>query len=210
MTASASSWCRGNPCSTSASGSISSAQCAMLVASNGVSVDNGGWDCECPQCRYLLVDMGPDRRHPLKARAIRAPGSAGSRLDRMSPARQGLTMLVRLGVTRFAAYHRQLQRRGNPPLASISMPQVGTGISDFAVGFRAVSIRWSPDEGASAWQGKRNSGDLVRPSRPEFSFAGPTVAFEHPVRRSSKGPIVRSHGMTGPASAVLDCGLSQN
>jgi hypothetical protein len=119
-------------------------------------------------------------------------------------------MLVRLGVTRFAAYHRQLQRRGNPPLASISMPQVGTGISDFAVGFRAVSIRWSPDEGASAWQGKRNSGDLVRPSRPEFSFAGPTVAFEHPGRRSSKGPIVRSHGMTGPASAVLDCGLSQN
>jgi hypothetical protein len=29
-----------------------------------------------------------------------------------------------LGVTRFAAYHCQLQRRGNPPLASISTPQV--------------------------------------------------------------------------------------
>jgi hypothetical protein len=38
-----------------------------------------GWGYECPQCRDLLVAMGPDRRHPLKAHAIRAPGSAGSR-----------------------------------------------------------------------------------------------------------------------------------
>src|SRR3981189_2429481 len=62
MTASVSSWCRGNPYSTSALASISPAQCAMLVASNGISAGNGGWGYECPQCRYLLVDMGPDRR----------------------------------------------------------------------------------------------------------------------------------------------------
>jgi hypothetical protein len=29
--------------------------------------------------RYLPVAMGPDRRQPLKARAVRAPGSAGLR-----------------------------------------------------------------------------------------------------------------------------------
>jgi Protein of unknown function (DUF3363) len=79
MTASASNWCRGSPFSTSASASISPAQCATLVASNGISAGNGGWGYKCPQCRYLLVAMGPDRRHPLKARALRAPGSAGSR-----------------------------------------------------------------------------------------------------------------------------------
>jgi hypothetical protein len=28
-------------------------------------------------CPHLLVAMEPDRRHPLKARAVRAPGSAG-------------------------------------------------------------------------------------------------------------------------------------
>ena len=67
------------PCSTSASASISPAQCAMLVASNGISAGNGAWGYECHQCRYQLVDMRPDRRHPLKARAMRAPGSAGSR-----------------------------------------------------------------------------------------------------------------------------------
>src|SRR6266849_6723479 len=124
MTASVSTWCRGNPCSTSASASISPAQCAMLVASNGISAGNGGWGYECPQCRYLLVDMGLDRRHPVKAVASRAPASRLTGLDRLSPARQRLAMLVRLRVTRFAAYHCQLQRRGNPPLASISTPQV--------------------------------------------------------------------------------------
>ena len=73
MTASVSSWCHGSPCSTSASASISPAQCALPAASNGVSAGNGGWGYECPQCRYLLVAMGPDRRDPVKARAVRAP-----------------------------------------------------------------------------------------------------------------------------------------
>src|SRR5450432_1373509 len=64
MTASVSSWCPGNPCSTSASASISPAQYAILAASNGTSAGNGGWGCECPQHRDLLVAIGPDRRHP--------------------------------------------------------------------------------------------------------------------------------------------------
>jgi hypothetical protein len=38
--------------------------------------------------------MGPNRCHPVKARAVRAPGSAGYGLDRMSPARLGLAMQV--------------------------------------------------------------------------------------------------------------------
>jgi hypothetical protein len=53
--------------------SISPAQCALLVASNGVWEGNGGWGYECPQHRYLLIAMGPDRRHSVKARALRAP-----------------------------------------------------------------------------------------------------------------------------------------
>jgi len=46
--ASASSWCRGNPCSTSASASISPARCAMLAASNGVRQETGAGDVSVP------------------------------------------------------------------------------------------------------------------------------------------------------------------
>jgi hypothetical protein len=46
-------------------------------------------------CPHLLVAMGPDRRHPVKARAVRAPGSAGCGLDRLAAARQGLAMQIR-------------------------------------------------------------------------------------------------------------------
>ena len=62
-------------------GGTSPAQCAMLVASNGISAGNGGWGYECPQCRYLLVDMGPDRRLP-------------SRLTRSAPPASRLTALT--------------------------------------------------------------------------------------------------------------------
>jgi len=41
----------------------------------------------CPTS-YLLVAVGPDRRHPVKAVASRAPRFAAGSLDRMSPARQ--------------------------------------------------------------------------------------------------------------------------
>jgi hypothetical protein len=44
----------------------------MLVASNGISAGNGGWGYEFPQHRDLLTVMGPDRRHPVAARAVRA------------------------------------------------------------------------------------------------------------------------------------------
>ena len=44
----------------------------MPAASNGVLAGNAGWGCECRQHGYLLVAMGPDRRHPVKARAVRA------------------------------------------------------------------------------------------------------------------------------------------
>ena len=67
----------------------------MRVASNGISAGNGGWGYECPQCRYLLVAMGPDRGHPVKAVASRAPASRLIGLDGMSPARQGLGKQVR-------------------------------------------------------------------------------------------------------------------
>jgi hypothetical protein len=32
-----------------------------------------GWGYECSQHRDLLIAMGPDRRHPVKARTVRAP-----------------------------------------------------------------------------------------------------------------------------------------
>jgi hypothetical protein len=73
MTALASSWYRGNPCSTSALASISPAQCALLAASNGVLAGNEGWGYECLQHRDLLIAMEPDRCHPVKAHAVRAP-----------------------------------------------------------------------------------------------------------------------------------------
>jgi len=62
--------------------------------------------------------------NPSRLALFARPAPPAHGLDRMAPARQGLAMLVRLGVTRFAAYHCQLQRRGNPPPASISTPQV--------------------------------------------------------------------------------------
>jgi hypothetical protein len=53
--------------------------------------------------------------------------------------------------------------------------------------------------------------ELVRPGRPEFSFAVPTVAFEPPSRRSSKGPIVRNHGLTGllARSSIAVCAKTE-
>jgi hypothetical protein len=56
--------------------------------------------------------------------ALFARRFAAGGLDRMSLDQQGLAMLVRSEVTRFAACHSQLQRRGNPPLARNSTPQV--------------------------------------------------------------------------------------
>ena len=47
----------------------------MLVASNGVSAGNGGWGCECPQRRDLLVAMGQTGAILVKAVASRAPAS---------------------------------------------------------------------------------------------------------------------------------------
>ncbi len=66
----------------------------MPAVSNGVLAGNAGWGCECPQHGDLLVAMGPDRRHPLKAGASRAPASRLVGLDWMSPARPGLAMQV--------------------------------------------------------------------------------------------------------------------
>ena len=56
---------------------VSSASCAMRAASDGVSAENAGRGSDGDLFPHLLSAMGPDRRHPLKARAVRAPGSAG-------------------------------------------------------------------------------------------------------------------------------------
>jgi hypothetical protein len=70
MTASVSNRCRGNPCSTRASASISPAQYALLAASNGVSAGIGGWSGECPQHRDLLIAVGPDSAIRQKACSV--------------------------------------------------------------------------------------------------------------------------------------------
>jgi|HubBroStandDraft_4_1064222.scaffolds.fasta_scaffold291846_1 hypothetical protein len=78
----------------------------------GANAKTGGWGYECHQAAIsvsnIITCLSPWRRTgaspsrlALCARA--APPACG--LDRMSPARQGLAMLVRLGVTRFVAYH---------------------------------------------------------------------------------------------------------
>lgn len=102
-----------------------------------------------------------------------APSPQGLRYSRarlrrltalMSPARQGLAMQVRLGVTRFAAYHchsrEEVIRRLQAFLRRKSMMR----ISDFRRGFPRCFHPMDPDEGASAWQRKRNGRDLVRPT----------------------------------------------
>ncbi len=70
---------RGNPCSTSASASISLAQCALLAASNGVSAGSVGWGCECHQAAIsvsnIITFLSPWCR----------PGASPSRLALCAP-----------------------------------------------------------------------------------------------------------------------------
>jgi len=108
----------------------------MPAASNGLSAGNGGRGCDGDLRPHLLVAMGPDRRQPVKARAVRAPGSAGCGLDRLAPARQGLAMQVR----------QEVSRRMQAFLRRKSM----TRISDFRRGIPGCFHPMDPDEGASA------------------------------------------------------------
>jgi hypothetical protein len=50
---------------------------------------------QCFQHHYLLVAMGPDRRHSLKAVAFRAPASRLAALTGCRRPGRGLAMLVR-------------------------------------------------------------------------------------------------------------------
>jgi hypothetical protein len=77
-----------------------------------------------PNIVTCLPPWGQTGAIPSRLALFARPAPPAHGLDGISPVRQGLAMLVRLGVTRFAAYHCQLQRRGNPPPASISTPQV--------------------------------------------------------------------------------------
>ena len=74
-----SSWYHGSPSSKSVSASTSPASYVMPAASNGVLAGNGGRSYKGDERSHLLVARGPDRHHPVKARAVRAPGSAGLR-----------------------------------------------------------------------------------------------------------------------------------
>ena len=132
----------------------------MPAASNGVLAGNWGWGYECPQHGYLLVDMGPDRRHPVKAGASRAPAS---RLT-------ALTGCRRPGKARHAGKGGSVS-----PHASISTPQVDDSSFDFRRGFPRCFHPMDPDEGASAWRRKTNRMGLVRPTTTDRTAASPSI-----------------------------------
>jgi hypothetical protein len=77
-----------------------------------------------PNIVTCLSPWGQTGAIPSRLALFARPAPPAHGLDRMAPTRQGLARQVRFGVTRFAAYHCQLQRKGNPPHASISTPQV--------------------------------------------------------------------------------------
>ena len=83
----------------------------------------------CPTS-YLLVAVGPDRRHPVKAVASRAPRFAAGSLDRMSPARQRLGKQARSIVERNAPFQTRDRGRGRAvvhPRARLAMQFVWYG-----------------------------------------------------------------------------------
>ena len=51
----------------------------MRAATDGVSPGNAGQGCDGDERFHLLVAMEPDRRHSVKASAVREPGFAGLR-----------------------------------------------------------------------------------------------------------------------------------
>ena len=85
-------------------------------------------------------------------------------LDWIAPAWPGLAMPVRLGsrVSRHvtADPREGVDRRMQAFIRRKSMMR----ISDFRRGFPRCFYPMDPDEGASAWQRKRNGRDLVRPT----------------------------------------------
>jgi hypothetical protein len=82
-------------------------------------------------------------------------------LDRMSPARQELAMQVR----------QEVSRRMQAFLRCKSMLR----ISDFRCMFPRCFHPMNPEEGASAWQRKRNGRGLVRPTTTDRSAASPSI-----------------------------------
>jgi hypothetical protein len=137
--------------------------------------ETGAGDVSVPNIVTRLLPWGQTGAIRSRLALFARPAPPAHGLDRMLPARPGLTMLVRLGVTRFAAANSRegVIRRSQAFLRRKSV----TGISDFRRGSPRCFHPMDPDEGASVWQGKRNSRDLVRPGRPDFSFAGANRRF---------------------------------
>jgi hypothetical protein len=133
----------------------------MPAASNGVLAGNAGWGCECPHHGYLFFAWGQTGgiRSRLALFARPAPPACG--LDRLTPARQGLAMQVR----------QEVSRRMQAFLRRKSM----TRTSDFRRGIPGRFYPMNSDEGASAWQRKRNGRGLVRPTTTDRSAASPSI-----------------------------------
>jgi hypothetical protein len=124
----------------------------------------------------LLVAKGPDRRHPVKAGAHRAPPLRGFQAltGRRRPGK-GLAMQVRSAVTRFVAYHYQFQRSKIRRSQVFLRRKSIAGISGFRRDFRCCFHPVNPGEGASAWQRKRNGRDLVRPTTTDRRAVVPSI-----------------------------------
>ena len=154
--------------------------------------ETGAGDVSVPNIVTRLLPWGQTGAIRSRLALFARPAPPAHGLDRMLPARPGLTMLVRLGVTRFAAANSRegVIRRSQAFLRRKSI----IGISGFRCGSPCCFHPMDPDEGARHGRGRGAAGTSSGQADRTSLSLGPTVAFDPPSRRSSKGPIVRSHG----------------
>ncbi len=118
----------------------SPASYAIAAASNGASAGNGGCGYEGDLWPYLFVAMGPDRCHPVKARAVRAPASRLAALTGCAGSASG----------------RHATRRLQAFLRRKSM----TRTSDFRRGIPGCFIRWTLTRERRYGRGRGTEGAL--------------------------------------------------
>jgi hypothetical protein len=114
-----------------------------------------------PNIITCLSPWGRTGASPSRLALFARPAPPACGLDRLAPARQGLAMQVRQGVS----------RRMQAFLRRKSMLR----ISDFHCVFPRCFHPMDSDEGASAWRRKTNRRGLVRPTTTDRTAASPSI-----------------------------------
>ncbi len=172
--------------------------------------ETGAGDMSVPNVVTCLWTWGQTGAIPSRLARIARPRFAACGLDGMSPARQGLAMLVSLGVTRsrrITANSREgVIRRSQAFLRRKSM----TGISDFRRGFPCCFHPMDPGEGASAWQRKRNGRGLVRPTTTDRTTASPSIPAFGGLPRPSADSLLARRASPRPPPMTTNRGDDSN